>query len=409
MSNSTDTPKGYKQSPLGQIPEDWNVERLFNIADVYSGGTPKSSNLQYFDGNIPFIKSGEIGLSQTEHCISEDGLKASSAKMVKKGDLLYALYGATSGQCAISKINGAINQAVLCIRPQCNRYFLLCVLEKNKDLYYRRYLQGGQGNLSAEIVKRYYIPIPSIEEQMKIAEVLSTWDKAIELQTAIIEKLTLRKKGLMQRLLTGKKRLKGFTEPWRLLALGCLSDRITRKNIARCSNVVTVSAQQGFVKQTDFFEKTIASDNTDNYYLVKRDEFCYNKSYSLGYPMGAIKRLKDFEEAVVTTLYIVFRVKETELNLDFFEQYCECGLMNNGLLKVANEGGRAHGLLNVTPKDFFNLNVMIPDISEQKVIAGVLVYADNEIEKEKQKLAALKQQKKGLMQQLLTGKKRVVV
>ena len=124
--------------------------------------------------------------------------------------------------------------------------------------------------------------------------------------------------------------------------------------------------------------------------------------------MGAIKRLKDFEEAVVTTLYIVFRVKETELSLEFFEQYCECGLMNKGLLKVANEGGRAHGLLNVTPKDFFSLNMIIPDISEQKAIADVLVYADNEIEKEKQKLAALKQQKKGLMQQLLTGKKRVI-
>ncbi|MBQ3788504.1 MAG: restriction endonuclease subunit S [Bacteroidales bacterium] len=398
MSNSTDTPKGYRQSPLGQIPEDWNVERLFNIADVYSGGTPKSSNLQYFDGNIPFIKSGEIGLSQTEHCISEDGLKASSAKMVKKGDLLYALYGATSGQCAISKINGAINQAVLCIRPQCNRYFLLCVLEKNKDLYYRRYLQGGQGNLSAEIVKRYYIPIPSIEEQMKIAEVLSTWDKAIELQTAIIEKLTLRKKGLMQQLLTGKKRLKGFSEPFCYIRAGEVFRSSSIKG-AGTEELLSATQENGVVPRRLLEGRvTMPAGNTDNFKLVEKGDFVI----SLRSFQGGIEYSE--YQGIVSPAYIVLKPK---LHIDdsFYKYYFKSSDFI-GHLAIAVIGIRDGRQISY---DYFCfVKIPFPSLEEQCAISEILVLNDREIEKEKQKLEALKQQKKGLMQQLLTGKKRVI-
>ena len=403
MSNTSDIQKSCGQLPQGQIPDGWEIRQLRKVCDFLdSYRIPlKDADRVKIRGEYPYYGASGIIDYINDFIFDEDLilLAEDGANIVNRSTPLAFL------------INGKVwvnNHAhVLRVHKDISRYYVCAYLE---SLNYEKYNTGtAQPKLNREVCESIPVLLPPEIEQIKIAEVLSTWDKAIELQKAIIDKLTLRKKGLMQQLLTGKKRLKGFSEPWRLLALGCLSERITRKNMARCSNVVTVSAQQGFVKQTDFFEKTIASDNTDNYYLVKRDEFCYNKSYSMGYPMGAIKRLKDFDEAVVTTLYIVFRAKETELKLEFFEQYCECGLINKGLLKVANEGGRAHGLLNVTPKDFFNLNVMIPDISEQKAIAGVLVYADNEIEKEKQKLAALKQQKKGLMQQLLTGKKRVVV
>ena len=154
----------------------------------------------------------------------------------------------------------------------------------------------------------------------------------------------------MQQLLTGKKRLVGFKEEWKRIKLGDIAERITRKNEEDNQTVVTISAQRGFVVQTDFFNKSIASETLDNYFLVHKDEFCYNKSYSNGYPMGAIKRLKTFDKAVVTTLYICFALKnKTTTNIDFFEQYCESGILNKELVKVANEGGRAHGLLNVLP------------------------------------------------------------
>lgn len=403
-------PQGYKDSPLGIIPEEWKVKKLGDVSECFSGGTPKASNNEYYDGNIPFIRSGEIHQKNTALFLSELGLTESSAKIVEKGDLLIALYGANSGDSAISQINGAINQAILCIRPHNLLTSFLCpFLELNKNMYIAKYLQGGQGNLSGDIIKNYIIPIPPLPEQQKIAEVLSTWDKAIEKQSQLIEKFELRKKGLMQQLLTGKKRLPGFSSKWKTIKLGDISKRIVRRNInEQCTNVVTISAQKGFIRQTDFFNKKVASETIENYYLVKRNEFCYNKSYSNGFPMGAIKRLKEFDQAVVTTLYICFAVQEESISVDFIEQYFSLGLLNRGLMKIANEGGRAHGLLNVTPNDFFNINLNLPPIDEQKAISSILFNAYNEVVLAKNKIKSLQQQKKGLMQVLLTGKKRII-
>ena len=403
-------PQGYKDSPLGIIPEEWKVKKLGDVSECFSGGTPKASNNEYYDGNIPFIRPGEIHQKNTALFLSELGLTESSAKIVEKGDLLIALYGANSGDSAISQINGAINQAILCIRPHNLLTSFLCpFLELNKNMYIAKYLQGGQGNLSGDIIKNYIIPIPPLPEQQKIAEVLSTWDKAIEKQSQLIEKFELRKKGLMQQLLTGKKRLPGFSSKWKTIKLGDISKRIVRRNInEQCTNVVTISAQKGFIRQTDFFNKKVASETIENYYLVKRNEFCYNKSYSNGFPMGAIKRLKEFDQAVVTTLYICFAVQEESISVDFIEQYFSLGLLNRGLMKIANEGGRAHGLLNVTPNDFFNINLNLPPIDEQKAISSILFNAYNEVVLAKNKIKSLQQQKKGLMQVLLTGKKRII-
>jgi type I restriction enzyme S subunit len=212
----------------------------------------------------------------------------------------------------------------------------------------------------------------------------------------------------MQQLLTGKKRLKGFSGEWKEKKMSDLFDRVIRKNTEGNTTVVTISAQRGFVRQTDFFNKNIASEITENYFLVRKGEYCYNKSYSNGYPWGVTKRLKGFEQAVVTTLYICFGVKnKIKINADFFEHYFEANLLDKGLTKIAHEGGRAHGLLNVTPSDFFSLKVTIPLNEEQTAIAAVLEKATEEVKIYEQKLAALKEQKRGLMQVLLTGKKRL--
>ena len=402
---------GYKDSAVGVIPQEWEVKRLGTIAKCFSGGTPKSESEEMYGGTIPFIRSGEIHSEKTALFLTDDGLRKSSAKMIDVGDLIFALYGANSGDCAISQINGAINQAILCIRSSSViNPFLQPYLELHKDRFIAKYLQGGQGNLSGEIVCSCTIPIPPLAEQRKIAEILGVWDEAIEKQSGLIEKLELRKRGLMQRLLTGRTRLPGFTTPWQKVKLCEICKRVTRRNEENNQNVMTISAQKGFVSQTDFFNKSVASSTLDNYYLVLKDEFCYNKSYSNGYPMGAIKRLKEADKAVVTTLYICFSITDKQkLSIDFFEQYCENGEFNQGLMKIANEGGRAHGLLNVTPTDFFSLVMLLPTLPEQKAIAEVLTAADDEIATHCKKLDALRLQKRGLMQQLLTGKTRVKI
>ncbi|MBQ8118307.1 MAG: restriction endonuclease subunit S [Lachnospiraceae bacterium] len=190
----------FKRENGTDYPE-WEEKKFGTIMDCYSGGTPSSKNKQYYNGKIPFIRSGEIHFSETELFLSEEGLNKSAAKMVKVGDLLYALYGATSGEVDISKINGAINQAILCIIPYSdNRLYLKFWLESFKTVITTKLLQGGQGNLSAELIKSLRLPIPHIEEQQKIADFLSAYDEAISYAKQELDKWKELKKGLLQQM-----------------------------------------------------------------------------------------------------------------------------------------------------------------------------------------------------------------
>ena len=179
---------------------NWEERQLGEIATTFSGGTPLSSNRSYYEGHIPFIGSGDIASTYVGQRISEEALAASSAKLVSAGDLLYALYGATSGEVAISRISGAINQAVLCIRPTENPLFLFHWLRHSKEKITATYLQGGQGNLSGNIVKSLRIPLPHPDEQRKIADFLTTLDTKIHLISEELELAQTFKKGLLQQM-----------------------------------------------------------------------------------------------------------------------------------------------------------------------------------------------------------------
>lgn len=163
--------------------DEWEQRKLGEITESYSGGTPTAGKKEYYDGNIPFIRSGEISSDKTELFISDEGLNNSSAKMVKTGDILYALYGATSGEVSISKLKGAINQAILAIRPYQNydSQFLMQWLRKSKETIIGTYLQGGQGNLSGNIVKELLVDVPTSEEQKQIGNYFSNLDSLITL------------------------------------------------------------------------------------------------------------------------------------------------------------------------------------------------------------------------------------
>jgi len=178
----------------------WEEKKLGEVATFFSGGTPNSSNKSYYSGDIPFIGSGKISDSSMEQFITSEAFKNSSAKMIEKGDLLFALYGATSGEVAIAKVNGAINQAVLCIRGSFDTVFLYNCLKFKKNKIVATYLQGGQGNLSAKIVKNLKLPQPFLPEQQKIASFLSSLDDSIEKAGAQIDASKEWKKGLLQKM-----------------------------------------------------------------------------------------------------------------------------------------------------------------------------------------------------------------
>ncbi len=185
---------------IGNEFPDWEKKKLGEVAKFYSGGTPSSTNKSYYNGSIPFIRSGEISKASTELFITETGLNNSSAKLVVKGDILYALYGATSGEVALSQIDGAINQAILCIRSKHSHFYLMNYLRFLKEKIVRTYIQGGQGNLSSEIVKQILMPIPSLPEQTKIANFLSALDDKINQVDKQVQGMEQWKKGLLQKM-----------------------------------------------------------------------------------------------------------------------------------------------------------------------------------------------------------------
>lgn len=168
---------------------EWENKRIGDIGKFFSGGTPSSSRKDFYGGEIPFIRSGEIHSDKTELFLTQEGYKNSSAKMVEVGDILLALYGANSGDISISQMRGAINQAILCIRTNVAPVFFKSVWEKHAQKILNTYLQGGQGNLSADIVKKITISIPSQIEQAKIAALFSHLDERISIQNRLIDRL----------------------------------------------------------------------------------------------------------------------------------------------------------------------------------------------------------------------------
>lgn len=398
MTNPNNIPQGYKMTPLGIIPEEWKVKRLGDVAQSFSGGTPKAGNAKYYDGNIPFIRSGEIHQKDTTLFLSELGLISSSAKMVQKGDLLMALYGANSGDTAVSQINGAINQAILCIRPHNLLVSFLCsFLRLKKDIYIAKYLQGGQGNLSGEIVNNYMIPIPPIEEQHKITEVLDTWDKAIEKQTQLIEKLELRKKGLIQQLLSGKKRLPGFSGEWKKVKAGLLfGSSSIRSN--KLEPLLSVTQDKGVVPR-DMLETRVTMPKGDlsSFKLVNAGDFVISlRSFEGGLEYSKYR-------GIVSPAYTVLN-KKIDISDVFYKVYFKSYdfIQRLAVAVIGIRDGK-----QISYSDFCYIKIPYPSLQEQNAIANVFVSCDDEILLAKQKLNHFQQQKKGLMQVLLTGKKRV--
>lgn len=189
-------------------------------------------------------------------------------------------------------------------------------------------------------------------------------------------------------------------DDWKTVPLNRRFTRSTRKNKSGCENVLTISAQMGLVNQREFYDKDIASEDKSGYFLMKNGEFAYNKSYSTGYPYGAIKQLAKYDEGIVSPLYICFAPK-AGTNTAFYTQYFEGGRYNREIYRIAQEGARNHGLLNIAVDDFFTGTLTEPGADEQQRIAEILATCDRVIELKQQLLEEKRRQKQWLMQKLL--------
>jgi len=196
------------QTAIGRIPRDWTVVTIGEIAETMSGGTPSRIKKEYYGGNIPWVKSGELkdnNIYNTSETITEEGLRNSSAKLLRKGTLLVALYGATVGKTGILGIDATTNQAICAITPKENKlepYYLKYQIIARRNELVSASSGGAQPNISQGIIRAVRIPLPALEEQHEIAEVLSNVDQTIRTTDQIIAKTELLKKTLMQQLLT---------------------------------------------------------------------------------------------------------------------------------------------------------------------------------------------------------------
>ena len=203
--------------------------------------------------------------------------------------------------------------------------------------------------------------------------------------------------------ITPKLRFSEFNNSWLEKPLGSLFERITEKNVENNQNVLTISAQDGLISQEKYFNKSVSSSDLRGYYLLKKGDFAYNKSYSSGYPMGAIKQLQRYERGVVSPLYICFRQQNDSNDSAFLQQYFEGGWINREIAKIAQEGARNHGLLNMSVHDFFNDIVLhLPSKNEQYEISNFLSLVDKWIKSLKTKNSKLKKYRKIVVKKIFS-------
>ena len=260
----------------------------------------------------------------------------------------------------------------------------------------------GNGEVLANMVR-----FPSIKEQRRISEFLELIDKRIATQNKIIEDLKKLKSAIIDKTFcypnesSPQKRFIGFTEEWHLVHLSDICQRVRTKNFnTQCTLVLTIAAQFGLVSQEEFFNKSVASDNLEGYYLLRKGDFAYNKSYSGDYAWGAVKRLEYFSEGVLSPLYICFRPDTARIDSDFLAHYFESKKWYKGIADIAGEGARNHGLLNLSVIDYFKTLHRIPSIQEQKVIANVLNKLTSKMSIEKNLYDDLLLQRQHLLQQM---------
>ena len=382
--------------------EDWEQRKLGDVVKSYSGGTPTASNKEYYGGDIPFIRSAEINSDTTELYITQKGLDNSSAKIVDKGTILYAMYGATSGEVGISKINGAINQAILAMIPlEYNSRIIAQYLRKNKESIIGKYLQGGQGNLSANIILELPIQLPGLEESNQIANFLESFDNIITLHQRKLDNLKLKKKALLQKLFpkNGERypelRFPGFTDAWeqrKFSDITYLSGIKNKEN--KPYESYSISNEFGFIPQDEQFENggTMKTADKSMYYIVSQNSFAYNPARI---NVGSIGYYNKPDNVIVSSLYEVF--KTTDIVSDKFLWHWFKSNQFNRLIEKYQEGGvRLYFYYDKLCKGTIDL----PTINEQNKISNLLDDLDMYITLHQRKLDHLKLQKKALLQQM---------
>lgn len=385
-------PISNKDSFREVIPQNWEIKTLNDVCDFLdTQRVPiKDTDRTKMPGIYPYYGASGIIDYVNKYIFDEDLilLAEDGANIINRSTPIAFL------------VNGKIwvnNHAhVLKARPVIDRYYLCAYLE---SLKYDKYNTGtAQPKLNRETCEKIPVLIPPLPEQRKIANILNTWDKAIEKQTKLIEKLELRKKELMQQLLTGKKRLSGFSGEWSEVKLGTLF--IERNEINRANlPLLSITADRGVIFQSESDKRDISNDDKSKYKRICPNDIGYN-TMRMWQGRCALSSL----EGIVSPAYTIITP-----NKDVNPHYMEMLFKQPFTMYCfwTHSQGLVNDTLNCKFPDFSQIKVMIPSFEEQNAISQLFIEIKSEIEVYRQRLNLLLQQKKGLMQVLLTGKKRV--
>lgn len=410
-NNNRHIPSGYKSSPLGIIPKDWEVKRLGELFTFKNG--VNASKDSYGEG-VKFVNTMDV-LNNT--FIDSNVLrgkvnvndKIKKEFIVSSGDVLFNRTSETREEVGCSAVYTDSKEAVFggfIIRAHDINPNSLDLLYKGycfQPSYIRNQISAlGNGairyNLGQEDLSRVKLLIPSLPEQQRIVSVLSLWDTVIAKQTTLIEQLTLRKRGLMQQLLTGKKRLKGFEGEWKEVRLGKLFDE---RNETNCDNLplLSITGDKGVIYQSESDKRDISNEDKSKYKHICQNDIGYN-TMRMWQGRSALSGL----EGIVSPAYTIVTPKDN-IDVRFMAMLIQQPRIVYDFW--THSQGLVSDTLNCKYPDFSQVKVSIPSKEEQTAIANFFVGLDKEIELANKKLAAMQEQKRGLMQVLLTGKKRI--
>jgi type I restriction enzyme S subunit len=407
-------------------PNGWKRVKLGDVAKVTSGGTPLRTQSEYWNGDIPWVKTaqiqnGHISKDQVDEYITDLGVKESSAKIVPKGTLLMAMYGQgkTRGQVAILDIDATINQACAAFHlkeDEVSTQYLFQYFLFNYENIRNLSNDGGQKNLSAEIIKKIPLDLPPIEEQKKIAATLSVWDSAIEKMEKLIEAKIVQKNSLTCKLIEksseAKFKLENVTidkSKWERKRLGELLEFKNGVNVEKDK----IGHGTKMISVLDILsDKPITYDNIRSSVALTTEELSI---YSVHYGDVLFQRSSEnYEDVGTSNVYIdekcatfsgfVIRGKK----IGAYNPFCLNAILRAPSARcqiMRKAAGAQH--VNIGQESLANIQIFLPTLLEQKAIAEVLSAIDDELSLLKQQLENYKKQKQGLMQKLLTGEWRV--
>lgn len=383
-------------SPSLRFPEftgEWEESTIGKEFDLYSGNTPSRLNKEHFKGKVNWISSGELKnhyIYSSKEQISEDAAK--NLKLLPKGTFVIAIYGLEAegvrGTGSITQEPSTISQACMAFIPQgdIENEFLYSWYKKHGEVIGVRYAQGTkQQNLSYDILEKFKIAYPSIKEQKKLNKFIALLDERIAVQNRLIEDLKKLRCAIVEKMFKQSK------------ANGRLGDFIEQVSVRNknglYSNVLSVSNKQGFVKQSEQFEdRTVASEDTSNYKIVKRNNFAYNPARI---NVGSIARLTKFDVGIVSPMYVCFRTKAS-----IIPEYMEAFFTSQQFFYEMMKRLEGSVRLCLSYEGLCNIPVYIPDMNKQIAMGQNISLILSKIGLEIEYLGRLHQQKQYLLRKM---------